>query len=59
MAQQPSSERFRLFTERYVIQRAPFFRVGHEQEDAWAAMLDARNVYQRIATMDETAEQKP
>lgn len=41
-------ERFRSFAERYVIERALNFRPGHEQEDAWAAMLDAKGIYAQI-----------
>lgn len=51
-----SSERFRSFAERYVIARASLFRVGHEQEDAWAAMLDAKSIYQQIARVGQSAE---
>lgn len=41
-------ERFRSFAERYVIERSVNFRVGYEQEDAWAAMLDAKGIYTQI-----------
>lgn len=44
-------ERFRSFAERYVIERAPTFRTGHEQQDAWAAMLDARSIYTGIKSV--------
>ena len=42
-------QRYRSFVERYVIARAPFFRVGHEKEDAWLATADAETVYKKIA----------
>lgn len=42
-------DRFRSFTERYVIERAGSFRTGFEQEDAFAAVLDAKGIYNNIA----------
>ena len=41
--------RFRSFAERYVIERASSFRVGHEKEDAWSAIKDADRIYKMIA----------
>jgi hypothetical protein len=42
-------ERFRSYAERYIIERAHTFRAGHEKEDAWAALLDAKSTYAQIA----------
>lgn len=41
--------RFRSYAERYVLARAPTFREGHEDEDAWQATLQAQGAYKRIA----------
>lgn len=41
--------RFRSYAERYVVARAANFRVGHEDEDAWQATLEAQGAYKRIA----------
>lgn len=54
-----SSERFRSFAERYVIARAAFFRPGHEEEDAWAAVATAKSIYRIAASMSKTAELDP
>lgn len=54
-----SSDRFRSFAERYVIARAAFFRLGHEEEDAWAAVATAKSVYRMAASMGKTAELDP
>lgn len=50
MAGEPDDQRFRSFAERYVITRAATFRVGHEVDDGWAAVLDARQLYKAIRT---------
>ena len=42
-------DRFRSFAERYVIERASSFRTGHEQEDAWTAILDSKTLYHQIS----------
>lgn len=44
----PSDSRFRSFAERYIISRAPFFRVGFEAEDGWACLMDAKRLYKMI-----------
>jgi hypothetical protein len=36
------------FLERYVIERAGSFRVGHEGEDTWKAILDGRRAFEQI-----------
>lgn len=41
-------DRYRSFCERYIIARAPQFRVGQEREDAWSASLDALSIYRHI-----------
>lgn len=52
MAMNESNEtRFRSFCERYVIARAATFRVGHEEEDIWTCMLNAKSAYRRIEAM--------
>lgn len=43
-----SDQRFRSFAERYVIARADKFRVGHEAEDGWHALMDAKRLYTMI-----------
>lgn len=48
-------KRFRSFAERYVVERAASFRAGHEQEDAWACVQEAVNVY---TTIHEVAERR-
>lgn len=50
------SERFRSFAERYVVARAAHFTPGQEQEQAWAAILDAKAMYNGIALQSKTAE---
>lgn len=52
MAQNETNEqRFRSFCERYVIERASSFRQGHEEEDQWTAMLNAKSAYRKIQAM--------
>lgn len=51
-----AEDRARSFIERYVIARAPMFRVGFEQEDAWTASLMGKSVYQQIAGVAKHAE---
>lgn len=51
-----SDPRFRSFAERYIIARANYFRVGHETEDAWNCLLDAKRVYKMAQRMGETIE---
>lgn len=51
MAMNSDQERFRSFAERYIIERAHAFRPGHEQEDAWAALLDAKSSYGQIKSV--------
>lgn len=52
MAQNESNEtRFRSFAERYVIARAPSFRYGHEEEDQWTCLLNAKSAYRKIEAM--------
>lgn len=41
-------DRFRSFTERYLIERASMFRAGHEQQDAWLCIQDAKRIYKMI-----------
>lgn len=43
-----AEDRARSFIERYVIARAPHFRVGFEQEDAHSAALMGKSVYRHI-----------
>lgn len=47
-ATRKSDQRFRSFAERYVIARADKFRVGHEAEDGWHALMDAKRLYTMI-----------
>lgn len=42
-------DRFRSFTERYIIERATHFEIGREQEQAWLALQDAKKIYGMIA----------
>jgi hypothetical protein len=56
--------RFRSFAERYVIERAQGFPVGHELEHAWAAIEDAKKMYGMIEQASsllsvETPQQQP
>lgn len=46
----PATERtlFRSFAERYVVERASTFRVGHEDEDGWKAILHSKTIYKQI-----------
>lgn len=48
MSHPPSDSRFRSFAERYVISRAPFFRLGFEAEDGWSCLMDAKRLYKMI-----------
>lgn len=52
----PDLDRARSFMERYIIARAPLFRVGFEEEDAWKAILAAKSIYRSIAQQSKTAE---
>lgn len=45
MASPPPTDRFRSFAERYIIARAASFRTGHELEDGWHAVQDAKKLY--------------
>lgn len=47
-------DRFRSFAERYVISRAASFRVGHEEEDGYMAVLQARTIYNNIQVQSES-----
>lgn len=49
MREHPETARFRSFAERYMIARAHNFRVGHEKEDQWQCILDAKTAYAMIA----------
>lgn len=52
MAQNESNEtRFRSFAERYMIARAPSFRDGHEEEDQWTCILNAKSAFRKIEAM--------
>lgn len=59
VAIESNETRFRSFAERYVIARAPSFRPGHEEEDQWTCMLNAKSAYKKIAAMGQgiTAEE--
>lgn len=46
------------FVERYVIERASTFRLGHEKEDAWSAVLSAQSIYNIIQQQGEHAERE-
>jgi hypothetical protein len=48
-------KRVRSFVERYVIERAALFRVSHESEDAWTAILDGKRMYAQIALASHTS----
>jgi hypothetical protein len=52
-------KRFRSFAERYVVERASTFRVGHEREDAHTAVLDARSIYKNIEQVARQAWAEP
>lgn len=43
-----ADSRFRSFAERYLVARASSFRVGHEEEDGWKAILDAKTLYNMV-----------
>lgn len=49
-------DRFRSFAERYIIERASKFETGKEREQAWAATLDAKSIYQSIGRVAKDAE---
>lgn len=51
-----AEDRARSFIERYVIARAPYFRVGCEQKDAWEAMLMGKSIYGQINGVAKNAE---
>ncbi len=56
MATSNSDSRFRSFAERYIVARAATFRVGHEAEDGWLALLDARRLYTMARVMGENLD---
>ena len=51
--------RFRSFAERYVIERASTFRVGHEDEDGWIAVQRAKTAYKQIAEIGQATYPDP
>ena len=52
-------DRFRSFAERYIVERASTFTKSKEREEAWAATLDAKTIYQNIARAAQDAEGPP
>lgn len=52
----PSDPRFRSFAERYLIARAGFLRTGHELEDGWKVLLDAKSLYVMIRRNGENID---
>lgn len=42
------THRFRSFAERYIVARAEHFKPGHEKEDGWDAILQAKTLYKSI-----------
>lgn len=57
--QSTERQRFRSFTERYLIARAETFRKGKEEEDAWNTMLQAQSIYQRLNSFSAKFEENP
>lgn len=55
---QSEKERFRSFAERYVIERAGHWKPGEEDTSAWAAIKDAKRVYQQIAVAGEHVQEE-
>ena len=55
---QSEKERFRSFAERYVIERAGHWKPGEEDTGAWAAIQDAKRVYQQIALAGEHVQEE-
>lgn len=51
MGMESNEQRFRSFAERYVIARAATFRAGQEDEDGWAAALQAKSLYRKMEAM--------
>lgn len=49
-----SNTRFRSFAERYLIERANTFRVGHEDEDAWVCIGHAKTAYNMVKERGRT-----
>lgn len=52
--QRPSDPRFRSFAERYIITRSAMFRPGHEAEDSWNCLLDAKRIYAMVRRTGES-----
>lgn len=58
--QMKADPRFRSFVERYVIERAAFFRTDPEghMEDQWQCILDAKRVYALINRVGQGAAEE-
>ena len=50
--------RFRLFAERYVIERASTFKADTEMQDAWSAVERAKSIYKHIENVAEVEARK-
>lgn len=50
----PSNARFRSFAERYIIERCRDWKQGEIDEQAWAAILEAKSLYSKVREVSRT-----
>jgi hypothetical protein len=52
--QTPSNSRFRSFAERYLVERCRDWKEGEIDERAWAAILEAKSIYNKVKEVGRT-----
>lgn len=52
--QVPSNTRFRSFCERYIIERCRDWKEGEIDERAWATILEAKSIYNKVKEVGRT-----
>jgi hypothetical protein len=50
----PDNPRFRSFAERYIIERCREWKEGEINERAWAAILEAKSIYDKVRQVSRT-----
>lgn len=52
--QAPSNTRFRSFCERYIVERCRDWKEGEIDERAWATILEAKSIYNKVREVGRT-----
>lgn len=52
--QAPDNPRFRSFAERYIIERCREWKEGEIDERSWAAILEAKSIYNKVREVSRT-----